>query len=285
MAEFGDYLRAAREARKIPLERISATTRISVRLLEALENEQFERLPGGVFNVSFVRQYARLVGLDEEEAVARFKAVAPPFEISLWEAENDDAVGPRSALSRLAEDLADYARRYKMTLTGALMAMLLLSGGMHLFQNLEAPDESSATDRAERPAAPLANVADLSAEESATAVNPSPAPESDAPIQLQLKLTDTVWVRVVADGKRVLEDNLRAGEVRSIEATNSVSLIVGNAGGVRVALNGEAMPPIGPPGRVRRVYISPTTFEVISAETPESAQPGTSSNPSRQRET
>ena len=58
MACFGDYLRDARESRSVSLEQISSVTRISVRLLEALENEQFDLLPGGVFTISFVRQYA-----------------------------------------------------------------------------------------------------------------------------------------------------------------------------------------------------------------------------------
>jgi hypothetical protein len=64
----------------------------------------------------------------------------------------------------------------------------------------------------------------------------------------------------------VLEDNLEAGFEQTIRAEDSVQLFVGNAGGVKVALNGEAMPPIGPNGHVRRVDVSPSGMEVVDIE-------------------
>ena len=82
MGSFGENLRREREARGIALADISKATKISVRLLQAIEDEEFDRLPGGVFNVNFVRQYARHVGLDEERVVAEFRALtADPAEI------------------------------------------------------------------------------------------------------------------------------------------------------------------------------------------------------------
>lgn len=71
---FGEKLRNQREQRGITLEAISNSTKISVRMLRALEAEHFEQLPGGVFNKGFVRAYARQVGLDEEEALADYFA-------------------------------------------------------------------------------------------------------------------------------------------------------------------------------------------------------------------
>ena len=72
MGAFGDRLRREREMRGISLEEIVATTKIGTRLLRALENEQFEQLPGGIFNKSYVRAYAKCVGIDEDEAVAAY---------------------------------------------------------------------------------------------------------------------------------------------------------------------------------------------------------------------
>jgi hypothetical protein len=71
---------------------------------------------------------------------------------------------------------------------------------------------------------------------------------------------------VVADGERVLEANLEPGFVQTIQAQESVQLFVGNAGGVKVALNGETMQPLGPPGRVRRVDVSPAGMEVVDIQ-------------------
>lgn len=65
----GEQLRLAREERGIALREISNETRISMRYLEAIETNDYKRLPGGVFNRSFVKSYARFVGFDEKQAV------------------------------------------------------------------------------------------------------------------------------------------------------------------------------------------------------------------------
>ncbi len=74
MGAFGEKLRKQREQQGIGLDAISYTTKISTRMLRALEDEHFDQLPGGVFNKGFVRAYARQVGLNEEEAIADYLA-------------------------------------------------------------------------------------------------------------------------------------------------------------------------------------------------------------------
>ena len=59
VGEFGEKLRKHREQRGIALDAISNTTKISTRMLRAIEEEHFDQLPGGVFNKGFVRAYAR----------------------------------------------------------------------------------------------------------------------------------------------------------------------------------------------------------------------------------
>ena len=68
-ATIGEQLRLTREERGIPLREISDETRISIHYLEAIESNDYKRLPGGIFNRSFVRAYARCIGYDEKEAV------------------------------------------------------------------------------------------------------------------------------------------------------------------------------------------------------------------------
>lgn len=72
MNDFGETLRKEREARGIALDAITRITKISNHHLLALERSQFKALPGGVFNKGIVRGYARVVGLNEEEWVARY---------------------------------------------------------------------------------------------------------------------------------------------------------------------------------------------------------------------
>lgn len=70
----GEKLRLARETRGIALRDISDETRISMRYLQAIETDDYQRLPGGIFNRSFIRAYAKQVGYDEQQALEEYSA-------------------------------------------------------------------------------------------------------------------------------------------------------------------------------------------------------------------
>jgi cytoskeleton protein RodZ len=80
---FGERLKHERELREVSPNEIVVATRISLRFLEALENEDWDKLPGGVFNRGFVRAIARFLGLDEEKLLAEYDVArgdqAPEF--------------------------------------------------------------------------------------------------------------------------------------------------------------------------------------------------------------
>lgn len=69
---FGERLKRERELREVPVEELTQATRIGPRFLQALENEDWDKLPGGVFNRGFVRSIARYLGLDEEAFLAEY---------------------------------------------------------------------------------------------------------------------------------------------------------------------------------------------------------------------
>ena len=69
MASFGDTLKRERELREITLREISDATKINVRYLEALEQNRFDSLPGGLFNKGFIRAYSTYIGVDGEAMV------------------------------------------------------------------------------------------------------------------------------------------------------------------------------------------------------------------------
>ncbi len=69
---FGERLKRERELREVSLKEITTATRIGPRYLEALENEEWDKLPGGVFNRGFVRAIARYLGLDEENLLSEY---------------------------------------------------------------------------------------------------------------------------------------------------------------------------------------------------------------------
>src|SRR5215469_14916021 len=73
MTSTGETLRRERLRRGWSLEQVAAETKITLHLLEAIESDQFDRLPGGVFARNFVRQYARVLKLDEYEVLTSFR--------------------------------------------------------------------------------------------------------------------------------------------------------------------------------------------------------------------
>jgi len=69
MSSFGEELRRERELRRISLREVAEATKINLRYLEALESNDFQHLPGGIFNRGFVRAYAQYIGVDPDAMV------------------------------------------------------------------------------------------------------------------------------------------------------------------------------------------------------------------------
>ena len=102
MGEFGEKFRKAREKKDITLDAVSNVTKISSRMLQAIEDENFDQLPGGVFNKGFIRAYAKHLGMDAEEAVTDYLACLRQAQIDaheVWEPERPALVGPAPAHS------------------------------------------------------------------------------------------------------------------------------------------------------------------------------------------
>ena len=74
---FGPRLRAERERRGISLDTIASVTKVGVDLWEGLERNDFSRWPSGIFARAFVRDYAKAIGLDSDEAVDEFCRLFP----------------------------------------------------------------------------------------------------------------------------------------------------------------------------------------------------------------
>lgn len=112
MESLGARLKREREKRKITLDEISLSTKIGTRFLIAIEEEQFDQLPGGIFNKGFVKAYARSVGVDEAEAVAEYElATGASLPEVLPEGDAAAASPTISTLASAREDPIDPASR------------------------------------------------------------------------------------------------------------------------------------------------------------------------------
>lgn len=84
----GRRLRALRESRKLDIERVAAQLHLQRHVVEAIEGDQYERLPAPVFVVGYLKNYARLLGADPAPIVASYRAIVPTREISLGQSSN-----------------------------------------------------------------------------------------------------------------------------------------------------------------------------------------------------
>ncbi len=275
MGSFGENLRREREMRGVTLEEISAATKISVRFLECVENEDFSKLPGGIFTRSFIRSYARYLGLDDEALLAEYQQLTRDHDepdISHWSALRSRPTEKKpTRLGRLALPVA---------------VLLLLVAGYIFWRRSQtatlprapaAPVAAASAGSAVTPATVAASTAGLSNAPSvgsaassaslpvsgATASNPPPSatlPSSPAALNLQIAATERSWVTVKADGRTVFQGILHPDNIETFQAAKDFDVLTGNAQGVILTLNGQTLKPLGQEGEVKSVHLTPASL-------------------------
>ena len=239
---FGEELRRERLIRGVSLEEISATTKISLRLLTALEMSDVSRLPAPVFTRGFIRSYSRHLGLDPDEMVNAYLADLTPGK------SRDGAAKKGGLKSRFLRG----RRAAASTIVVSVIAVLLVLGLIARPERRSA----SATPIAQRHVAPVTfkNVA----------VSPGPAPvipeehPAEAPkttggVSMVLEFEQDSWTEVTAsDGTPIFSGMSRRGTSQRFQTQVGFRLTLGNAGGVRVTVDGRPLEPLGGAGQVVR---------------------------------
>jgi cytoskeleton protein RodZ len=246
---FGEGLKRERELRGVSRDEVCTATRIGSRYLEALENEQWGTLPGGVFNRGFVRAVARFLGLDEDDLLAEYDHAisepAPQIETSVTSRVQQEPHRTRTAL---------------FVLLASLGLIVLLGTGWvgwrwHYHALRQATNDripvSSIVQAASQPNATPATV---SVDVSKTASMPPTASASPSGIEaqgLELKIEagKETFVTVSTDGTDAFEGSMIAGQSRTFRAQNVVSISAKDAGALLLELNGQTLAPLGPPGQ------------------------------------
>jgi cytoskeleton protein RodZ len=272
MTNVGETLRRERLRRGLELQEVAREIKIRPKLLEYIEEEQFDRLPGGVFAKSFVKQYAEVLGLDGEEFAAevqrQIRPTAAPETVSRPAAPEPTVPGRVPAWESLGE------QRSTSPVPSLILVVLVIIGCGIAYNWWAASQAGPATQQTAtrsmpEPAVP-AKPAPASLPPEPAPVQPAAqtAPDPQAPVSVTLSATEDVWVSAHSDGKYVFSGTMTAAESRTVEGTGGVRLVVGNAGGLTVNLNGKPIGPIGPRGQVRVVELTPQGFDVQTRKPP-----------------
>ena len=222
--------------RGVSLDEISAATRISTRFLEAIEKDQWDQLPGGVFNRGFIRSIARFLGLDEDSLVA---------EYALGNSNGAPALAPAPKAQN------HMPRNWQPAVTAVVVIVLVLACGifgLHRYGN-----DLSAWIHLRYQAV---RAAGKSAPSAATAVVPAATGDTAQVLTLKLQASKAANVKVSADGKIVFDGAVQPGDSRQFDAQSQFDVSASESSAVTLDLNGQALPAIGSPGRSGSVTLT-----------------------------
>jgi cytoskeletal protein RodZ len=261
---FGEQLRLAREARGITLREISEQTRISTRYLEAIESDDYKRLPGGIFNKSFIKAYAKYIGFDEKEALEAYARTA-----------RDQGTSPDDVVStpyqpRVYTDGNSRSPLVTLLLTALILAIITLGvyAAMHWYQRREG---MASSDEGTSPAPQAVPPGQAVPANASTAANTNTAPGASNPaagFTVQIKARgESVWTRSKVDDGVSSELMLQADETREFKPTQRVSILLSRSkmNALEVSINNHpAKVTPEPRGNLAEIVITKENYAQLS---------------------
>ncbi|HSF23779.1 MAG TPA: RodZ domain-containing protein [Blastocatellia bacterium] len=275
MPTLGEELRRKREERAITLAEISESTRIGTRFLKAIETDNFSTLPGGIFTRSFIRAYAKQVGMNEDEAIALYQEQVsePPDEPQPESPQTAKASKPGPAPPK--QPATEFKpRRYepvtfRQSPRRTSWPTIIIGAGILLFvaiivigivrQLNRAGSEAAPAPVAQKDETPKATPPQTPSPAQPDPSQTPPAAPNGEPLVVKLEAaTGDVWIRYQVDDAQPTTLVLRQGQTTDIPpAQTQVTLNLGNRTTLKMKINNrEASFPADTPKFSSRVIIS-----------------------------
>ncbi len=232
MASLGQEIKRERELRGISLQEIAASTRISLKFLQALEEDRLDVIPGKFFIRAILRSYAKSIGLDENQVLNRYQELQSSFDSQV---DGEVSKKPSSRPIRRRRNLFLLLASIFVILALGLVSILVLAPGKN-------PEVSLRSELKPSP-------------------SPAPPPPVEAPkpeektyegLNLDISFLEETWLQVSADGAVVWDGIKKEGESLQVRGAREVGFNLGNAGGLAFTINGKKGKPFGPRGAVRK---------------------------------
>ena len=199
VGSFGERLQRERELRGITLEEIAEATKIGTRSLRALEEQDFDKLPGGIFNKGFVRAYARYLGLDEEQAVADYltalgEAIAAG-KVTRQESTANTTTPERNLLMNQVEEREPLRLPLGLIAIVVVIAVMIFGGwryfakhGLPMLRHVRAASQPASPPKPSPPAQVAAQPAPATDLSRSPAAQPAPPPKASPPTKPAARL-------------------------------------------------------------------------------------------------
>lgn len=234
MTSIGQDLKRERELRGISLKEIAESTKINIRFLHALEEDQFDVLPGKFFTRGIIRGFAQYLGLEEE-------AVLNKYHEALQQLDADDQEEDKTSTTSSPMNIWSLIRiaAFGATVIAILVALFFIFRGEESQPSIQPPPKGTSTPSEVKPLATEKEPAEELVEEVQE-------------IDLDIAFHHDTWIQVHADGELIYEGiKLRGGKLRVV-AQEEILIDLGNAGGLSYTLNDQRGKPLGPLGAVEK---------------------------------
>lgn len=250
LRDFGRYLQTHRHAKGLSLDDVAQLTRITPANLQYIENEALDKLPAGIFVKGFLRAYAEAVGADTREAVSRYEARCR-HQVLLDQSQAQHN-SQRFFYLRLLLALLLFALLVGATLYFAQYRAML--GGKEppagtdnavLDGNGHGASTQDQTNEIVEQAVPAA-----AGDSGVTGEAASGVAQEKAEQLLELESSESTWIKIIIDGGIPKEFKMEPADKLTLRAREGFSILIGNAGGLRIMFNGK---PVQNPGKSGQV--------------------------------
>jgi cytoskeletal protein RodZ len=251
--DLGTDLRAARERAGFTLPELAARTRIPIKSLRAIEENDFAKVPPGIFVRSFIRTYAHEVGVDPTTAIAEFRAITerldePAQELHETEVVDED-IQPQSFDPDLSESRPGWG--YALMAAALLIGVISVNRYTARTQSDVATGTGTATTTATATATATTSASDISLEPAVSSVSSvapeSPVATSGTEIQIELRAQGPCWVKATVDGQIAFARLLQQGATETVTGLRDVTVRVGDPSALSYSINGRPGQSLGAP--------------------------------------
>lgn len=243
----GEILRRTRRHYGQSLFQIEQVLRIRASQLEALEEGDITKLPGRVYAIGFVRAYSEYLGLDGDKMVHLFKEQL----VGRKQSKPDLSFPVPASESKVPSFIIIGVSVFGLLLLIGFVSFLLLPDREEL--KIEPVPESLTTSQLNEAPALLktADPAPAGAAQAATTETSAEPPKNTN--RIQLEITDASWIEIKnAAGSAVLRQVLKPGDIYLVPNEPGLVMSTGNAGGIKVVVDGKEVAPLGDLAQVKR---------------------------------
>jgi cytoskeletal protein RodZ len=242
LTELGNQLRLSRQAQGLSLDELVLLTRISRRLLQAIEEGNLDDLPEPIYIQGLIRQFADALGLNGAEFAGDFPIAPQPV--------TRPSIGKSTSIGGQLRPIHLYLLYIFLIVFSVNSLSHLLNNAVLQANNsqIQIPPQKSLT--------PGASIPPNDSPEMQPVGDNLVSNKEGQPVQIGVTLKSSSWIRVVADGKTEFEGILPEGTYRTWKAQQQLTVKTDNAGGVLMSVNQQEAKEMGEPGKVEEVRIA-----------------------------